>query len=54
MKTTSEEIRLFNHDECGEGFLAMAYHAKSISQLELKQIVSFYQIMLFKQGDFHC
>jgi hypothetical protein len=50
MKTTSEEIRLFNNDE----FLAMAYHEKSIRQLELKQIVSFYQIMLFKQGDSHC
>jgi len=34
MKTTSEEIRLFNHDEYGEGFLAMAYHVKDMSQLD--------------------
>jgi hypothetical protein len=34
MKTTSEEISLFNHDDFGEGFLAMAYHVRDMSQLD--------------------
>jgi len=34
MKTTSEEINLFNHDDFGEGFLAMAYHVRNMSQLD--------------------
>ena len=34
MKTTSEEISMFNHDDFGEGFLAMAYHVRNMSQLD--------------------
>lgn len=34
MKTTSEEISLFNHDDFGEGFLSMAYHVRNMSQLD--------------------
>jgi len=34
MKTTSSEIDLFNHEEFGEGYLAMAYHVRDMNQLD--------------------
>jgi len=34
MKTISSEIDLFNHEEFGEGYLAMAYHVRDMKQLD--------------------
>ena len=34
MKTTSSEINLFNHEEFGEAYLGMAFHVRSMNQLE--------------------
>jgi len=34
MKTTSSEIDLFNHEEFGEGYFAMAYHVRDMNQLD--------------------
>ncbi|MBN1382549.1 MAG: hypothetical protein JXA41_12810 [Deltaproteobacteria bacterium] len=34
MKTTSSEIDLFNHEDFGEGYLAMAYHVREMSPLD--------------------
>ena len=34
MKTTTSEIKLFNHEGYGEGYLAMAYHVRDMNQLD--------------------
>jgi len=34
MKTTSSEIRLFNHEEFGEAYLGMAFHVRAMNQLD--------------------
>src|SRR3990172_5909905 len=34
MKTTTSEIKLFNHENYGEGYLAMAYHVRDMNQLD--------------------
>jgi hypothetical protein len=34
MKTTSSEIKLFNHEDYGEGYLGMAYHVRNMNQLD--------------------
>jgi hypothetical protein len=34
MKTMSSEINLFNHEDYGEGYLAMAYHVRDMNQLD--------------------
>ena len=34
MKTTSSEIRLFNHEEFGEAYLGMAFHVRDMNQLD--------------------
>ncbi len=34
MKITTSEIKLFNHENYGEGYLAMAYHVRDMNQLD--------------------